>query len=293
MRFFSTSLMKYLELNLVLLFCSITVTQAQNNLICEAEDSLQFKNIVTIAKSAHLESISTGSAVAFIGTLFLDKPYVAKTLEVGSDDEPLVVNLRGLDCTTFVESVLALAITFKKADYSFKAYTKELERVRYRDGKRKGYPSRLHYFSDWIANNEKKGVVTNITGEIGGKKTSRVINFMSSHPDYYPFITGSEDELAILSTEKKLSNQEFPILEKEDLCDEGQGIKHGDIIALTVANVDGLDVHHTGIAFRKADGKLYLLHASSIEMKVVISETPLNEIIQKKRYSGIMVAHPN
>ena len=40
---------------------------------------------------------------------YLGKPYVAHTLEI-NDEEQLVVNLEEVDCTTFVEYVLAQSL---------------------------------------------------------------------------------------------------------------------------------------------------------------------------------------
>lgn len=44
------------------------------------------------------------------GLSFLKTPYVAHTLEV-NDEEKLVVNFDEVDCTTFVEYVLALSLS--------------------------------------------------------------------------------------------------------------------------------------------------------------------------------------
>ena len=61
-------------------------------------------------------------------------PYVAKTLEVNRE-ERLVVNLRQLDCTTYVETVLALALCMKQKAHTFQAFCSNLQRLRYEDGK--------------------------------------------------------------------------------------------------------------------------------------------------------------
>ena len=99
---------------------------------------------------------SMDELVQEIGQGFLGTTYVEKTLEV-EGDEPLVVNLVGLDCTTYLESIITLARLAKKGSLSVEGYEKELEFLRYRDGKRDHYPSRLHYFSDWIYENGQKG----------------------------------------------------------------------------------------------------------------------------------------
>ena len=119
-----------------------------------------------------------------IGKNFLETEYVAHTLEK-EGDEQLVINLTGLDCTTFLETALTFARCIKKGKTSIDDYQKELTLIRYRDGKINQYPSRLHYFSDWIYNNQQKGIVKDISKEIGGKKIKFSVNFMSENPKYY------------------------------------------------------------------------------------------------------------
>mgnify|MGYP000087343528 CR=1 FL=1 len=85
----------------------------------------------------------------------------------GTDEETLVVHLDKVDCTTLVETVLALSLTDKYGKSDFESYKKALRCIRYRNGKQAGYVSRLHYFSDWIKDNEQKGIVHERTGELG------------------------------------------------------------------------------------------------------------------------------
>ena len=107
-------------------------------------------------------------------------------MELG-DTETLIVNLHGLDCTTYIENALAFSMLLKQKEYTFDAYVDNLEIIRYKDGAMNGYASRLHYFSEWIANNAEKGLLKNVTGEIGGTEITKKINFMSSHHELYPF----------------------------------------------------------------------------------------------------------
>ncbi len=104
-----------------------------------------------------------------------------------------LVNLSALDCNTFVENVLALSRCIKQSKTSFENFKDELTLIRYRDGKIDQYPSRLHYFTDWIFNNEEKDIVKNITEEIGGEKLEMNLSFMSSHPEYYKHLKAQSD----------------------------------------------------------------------------------------------------
>ena len=111
-------------------------------------------------------------------------------MEAG-DKEELVVYLTGLDCYTFLESSLVFARCIKEGKTTFDDYEKELENIRYRNGKMTNYPSRLHYFSDWIYDMNKRGIGKDITKELGGIPYNKKINFMSTHTDAYKRLKGN------------------------------------------------------------------------------------------------------
>jgi hypothetical protein len=139
-----------------------------------------------------------------LGTWFMETPYVAHTLEKG-DEEQLVVNLRELDCTTLVENCLAIAKTIQSGEHTFEQFTKELKNVRYRSGKIDGYPSRLHYTTDWIFDNQQKRLVKNLSKEIGATPYPKEINFMSTHPDSYRQLKDSSHLVEIIAQKEKTS----------------------------------------------------------------------------------------
>lgn len=120
-----------------------------------------------------------------VGREFLGTQYEAHTLEQPGEEQ-LVVYLRGFDCVTFVENVLALSRCIKKQVSTFEAVENELQEIRYRKGVLDGYPSRLHYFSEWIEDNAAKGVVRNVTAELGGQSYRKTINWITRHHDAYP-----------------------------------------------------------------------------------------------------------
>ena len=232
-----------------------------------------------------------GITIVSIGKTFIKTPYVAKTLEIG-DTETLVVNLQGLDCTTFVENVLAFSMLLKQKESSFDSFVKNLEVVRYKDGELDGYSSRLHYFSEWIANNAEKGLLKDITGEIGGAEITKDINFMSTHRDLYPFLADDINFEKIKASENYLNSQAICVLPQDKITENEHLIQSGDIIALTTS-INGLDVTHTGIATREKDGRIHLLHASTGSMEVEVSKLPLANYLKGiKTNTGIMVARP-
>src|SRR5690606_2309854 len=246
------------------------------------------------AKMAELHRISgrdLGDSLIEIGKSFQGLPYVEKTLEVGQR-ETLVVNLRGLDCTTFVENVLAFGLLLREGKSDFDRFAHQLLRVRYRDGKLQGYPSRLHYFSDWIRNNAQKGLVVDITPELGGIAVQKPLDFMGTHRELYPFLASDENYAALLAVEADLAGQPLCYLPTDKIREKQGMIRSGDIIALATA-VKGLDVTHTGLAIEMEDGRLHLLHASSANGKVEITQEPLVDYLGKvKGNIGILVARP-
>ncbi|MEM8848220.1 MAG: N-acetylmuramoyl-L-alanine amidase-like domain-containing protein [Bacteroidota bacterium] len=254
---------------------------------CAPEDSILFEKKLNQLRT--IETSSLGDSIVTIGKSFLNTPYVEKTLEVG-DVETLVVNLRGLDCTTFVENVLAFGLQLKKGEGLFEEFAANLETIRYRNEKVNGYPSRLHYFTDWIRTNQGKGLVRDVTPELGGDIVKKSIDFMGTHRKLYPFLTDDSNYSEILKVESELKKEDLCVLPQNRIEEQEKYIKDGDIIALATS-IKGLDVTHTGFAVR-VDGRIHLLHAST-SGSVTISEEPLVDYLKKiKSNTGIIVARP-
>lgn len=279
--------MKRLFSLLVLLFVMGNIYAQQ--ITCSSADKEAFEN-KTIEIDGLLER-DFGKTIVAIGKTFIGTPYVAKTLEVGTT-ESLVINLHGLDCTTYVENVLAFGFLLKDGKADFDDFAKALETIRYKDGNLDGYSSRLHYFSEWIANNESKGILKDITAEIGGTEITKEINFMSTHRDLYPFLKDDANFEKIKASENYLNNQAICILPQDQIAINEHLINTGDIIALTTS-IKGLDITHTGIATREKDGRIHLLHASTGSNEVEVSKLPLAAYLKKiKKNTGIMVVRP-
>ena len=256
---------------------------------CSPADKQAFEN-KTIEIDGLLET-DFGKTVVAIGKTFAGTPYVAKTLEIG-ETESLVVNLHGLDCTTYVENVLAFSLLLRDGKSNFDSFTKALEHIRYKDGKLDGYGSRLHYFSEWISDNQEKSLLKDITSEIGGVEINKEINFMGTHRELYPFLKDDSNFEKIIETEAALAKRTFCYLPQDQIEANEHLIQAGDIIALATS-INGLDVTHTGIATREKDGRIHLLHASTGSMEVEVSKLPLVEYLKGiKSNIGILVARP-
>lgn len=220
----------------------------------------------------------------------LDTPYTANTLDV-TDEEELIMNADEVDCTTFVEYVLAMSLCEDQGnDMQESEFAENLEKIRYRDGKIDGYTSRLHYITDWITDNVKKGTIIDVTEERSNETLPVFVNYMSTHPDSYVHLANSKENVAKMAEiERKISGQRVHYVSKENVPIEGMPwIKNGDIIAFTT-NIQGLDISHMGIAIYLR-GNLHLIHASSKQKKVVVEKLALNRQLDRdKTVTGIRV----
>ncbi|MEP7145547.1 MAG: N-acetylmuramoyl-L-alanine amidase-like domain-containing protein, partial [bacterium] len=210
---------------------------------------------------ASLKLLPVNELIAEVGKTFMSTPYVSGTLDENSQSEEVVIKITGFDCVTFVENALVFSRLIKQNKTSFEDYKSELEKIRYRNGINTGYSSRLHYFTDWIYDNEKKGIVKDITKEIGGVPYQKVINFMTSHRKSYKQLAGDEDNLSLIKdVESQINSRELYYIPVEDIANVYDKLQTGDIVGITSA-IEGLDVAHTGYVYKK-DGKTYLMNAS-------------------------------
>jgi cell wall-associated NlpC family hydrolase len=231
---------------------------------------------------------SYGDLIITIASLFINAPYRAATLEAPGK-EKLIVNLSGFDCTTFVETVLTLARCALHGKITPAEFRRTLKLIRYRQGTINGYSSRLHYFTDWLRDNEKKKILKDVSRQFDAKAQHKKINYMTTHRTSYPALKSEDEFQKILLVEKNLSRKVFHITSKDKVSEQKAKIQNGDIIAFAT-NQAGLDVAHVGFAVWLGKS-LRLLHASSKEGSVVISKkTLLAYLKSNKKFTGIIIA---
>lgn len=274
------------KLFFILLSIAVSTLQAQD-IIYNRNDSIF---VTRLLHKYGNNNIKGGKLILAIAKEFMGAEYVAGTLEKGIN-EPLVINTAEVDCTTFIEQVLAIYATIKGKNHSFNTMCSNLELIRYRGGVRCGYASRLHYISQWIADSAKQHIIYEIDYGTFGKESKTDLHYMSRHPASYKQLQKDSTQIKEIErwerTVQGATTRYIPKTELYHVADT-LPIRNGDIIALTT-NIKGLDVTHIGIAFWK-EGKLRLLHASSAKGKVVKEEKTLFEY-QKSRKSqtGIRV----
>jgi hypothetical protein len=259
--------------------------------VLDDDDAALCSRKFKIAASLHLQRKPIGQVIVEIGKTFLGTEYVANTLEQPGE-ERLVINLRGLDCVSFYENALVFARCIKKSKTSFDDYKEELQFIRYRGGVIDGYPSRLHYSSDYFFDNEKKHVLKVVTKDIGGVRYEKAINFMSTHTESYRQLKEQPEFAAVIQKQEAAINRRTLYhIPTKVVPKVAPKIHDGDIIAITT-DIPGMDVSHTGIAIWQ-DRQLHFLHAPITGSKVQITEKTLAEYLAASpKRLGIMVARP-
>ena len=227
----------------------------------QSEDIARFEKIVQYANKQNLPDRPIGEIVQAIADNFLGQPYVEGLLDK-SGTEKLIVTLDKFDCVLFVETVLAIARGVAVKDYDYQNFVNRIEEQRYLNGKINGYCSRLHYFSEWINDNQKRQTVENITAELGGVPMNKQLNFMSQHRSSYPQMAKDEATYqCIVGIEADLAKTTVNYIPTNRIKTVYSQLKPGDIVAVAT-DVKGLDVTHTGFVYRNADGNMGLIHAS-------------------------------
>ena len=282
--------MKILSFILLIVTIFSTSNFAQNSYTQKDVAICRAKFDLAVSDSLYKSPIN--KVLIDIAKSFIGLEYESHTLDK-SKNEKLVVHLTGLDCYTFLETSLVFARLIKEEKTNFDNFKKELENIRYRNGKLDGYDSRLHYFSDWIYDMNKRGITEDITKKIGGVPYKNNVDFMSTHPNSY--LQLKNDTLVIKKIskiEKAISQRKYYYIPQNKIAEIENKLKSGDILGITT-DISGLDISHTGIAIREKDGRIHLLHAPNVGKKIQISKEPLTAYILKHKYqTGIIVSRP-
>jgi hypothetical protein len=243
---------------------------------------------------------SLGPSAVRVGELAVGSPYRPFTLESylragGSPTrtEPLTLSLTQFDCVTLVEACLAVArVAGSQGTPSWKAFGREVERMRYRGGIRRGYSSRLHYLSEWITDGASRGLVRDLGSELGGVEDGRPLRFMTEHRDSYRALADEAVLQEIAALERRLDGHPRRVVPTKLIPRVVDRIETGDVLAFATA-IPGLDVTHTAFAYRDRNRVLRVLHAPLSGGVVEITRTTLPEYVAAiRRSTGILVARP-
>jgi hypothetical protein len=234
-----------------------------------------------------------------VGELARGSPYEAHTLEAyltagGSPAaEPLTLSLTRFDCVTLVEACIAVArVSGTEGAPTWERFGAEVERMRYRGGERRGYGSRLHYFSEWVGDGERRGLVRDLGPDLGGADDTRPLRFMTGHRASYAALADDEVFAEIATIERSLDGRPRRVVPTERIAEVADRIETGDVLGFATA-IRGLDVSHAAFAYRDEDGALRVLHAPLSGGVVEITRSTLPEYVAAiRRSTGILVARP-
>ncbi len=261
---------------------------APTEILTSTQDSLLYHQFINHEMEVVEGKPAIADQIIHVARLFKSTPYVASTLEV-TDKEQLVINLGELDCTTFVEYVLAISLASHYQQTNFEDFSRIITCLRYRDGIIDEYPSRLHYFTEWLQQHVKNGLLELTSDKLGSKPFNTEVSFMSSNPHLYQQLDNPDFIEEIKKVEKRISSFTMNYIPKDEISELENKIMDGDIIAFTT-DIPGLDVSHNGFAYHHK-GRLHLLHASTRKDMVEITPIPLSRYIAPMaNVTGILVA---
>jgi len=214
-----------------------------------------------------IKGLDPEQRVNLITEKFLGTPYNDNTLNsMALAQENLIVNLKSMDCMTFIEYTEAL----KRSD-NYDDFINNLKAIRYSE-ENMSYANRRHFFTDWLQKTD--GTIVDITAVISANsvQVSKNLNLKSD---------GQRLIKSLPVTKRIIRYIPMEDIDKTVL----NAIQTGDYIGI-YSNKAELDVSHVGIAIRQ-DGKVYLRNASSLKRHFKVSDTELNRYLQGK--TGIIV----
>jgi len=246
-------------------------------------------------------NVPLGRAAVRVGELARGTPYEAYTLEAylrsGADPtttEPLILWLTRFDCVSLVESCLAVARAARstRGAPTWDTFAREVERMRYRGGVRGSYASRLHYFSEWIADGTRRGLLRDVASSLGAEDDKRPLRFMTEHRKSYVALADDRVFAQIATMERSLDGQARHLIPTARIAEVSDRIQTGDVLGFATS-IPGLDVTHSAFAYRDANGVLRVLHAPLSGGSVEVSRYELPDYVAAiKRSTGILLARP-
>lgn len=208
--------------------------------------------------------------------------------------ETLRISLDQFECVSFIESSVAVARCGWQGTATDDCFARETLASRYRDGDIGDYASRLHYFTDWIGDNEARHRVRNLTAALGGRSVYRDFFYITSrklHGAVAHQADTADLRRRLAATEARLSAMPHAVLDRNQAPPVLAKLREGDLVAF-VRERPGLLVHHAGFV-HWSGGKPRLLHASSYHQRVVITATDVADyLLRRPERRGVLVVRP-
>jgi Protein of unknown function (DUF1460) len=258
----------------------------------------QFDQLVMRAKAGDWKSLPIGQRTATVGQAMTGTPYRSYSLEVDNRTESPSVNFYGMDCWTFFEIALGFArmLDEPETDWTPPTLLRYIELDRYRAGECTGdYLSRLHYLEDWLYDNNRRGLVQDLTRSLGGVSVPHAAREMTHGWRNYRYLASNPALLRPLAQmEARVSSRPLYEIPKSRVARIEPQLRSGDIIGIVSRDGALRATSHVGLALRTADGTLHFMHASSPRNygRVVIDQRLSSYLYRYGSDTGIMVARP-
>jgi len=260
----------------------------------------QFNRLVSKAKAGNWKALPIGERTAVVGQALVGTRYKHFTLEIDNRIESPSVNFQGMDCWTFFEIALSFArmLNEPESNWTPERLLHYIELDRYRSGECSGeYLSRLHYLEDWLYDNDRRGLVEDLTRSLGGANVPHSAREMSVGWRHYRYLAANRSLLGPLARmETNVSSRPLYQIPKNRVAGIESKLRSGDVIGIISRDRNGLySTAHVGLALRTKDGVLHFMHASSPgNSGRVIVDTELSKYLYRYRSdSGILVARPS
>lgn len=258
----------------------------------------KFDRLVSEARAGNWSSLPLGERTATVGRALLGTPYKSFTLEIDNRIEAPSVNFHGLDCWTYFEIALGFArmIEEPQENWTPERLLHYIEIDRYRDGRCTGdYLSRLHYLEDWFADNDRRGLIDDLTRSLGGQSVPHAAQEMTRGWKSYRYLASNRALLRPLAQmEARVSRRPLYQIPKSRVASIEPKLRSGDVIGIVARDGRGFGTAHVGLALRREDGVLHFMHASSPRNygKTVIDSQLSKYLYRYGSDTGIMVARP-
>jgi hypothetical protein len=240
-----------------------------------------------------------GARTAAVGQALVGTRYKHFTLEIDNRIESPSVNFQGMDCWTFFEIALSFArmLNEPESNWTPERLLHYIEIDRYRSGECTGeYLSRLHYLEDWLYDNDRRGLVEDLTRSLGGRSVPHSAREMSVGWRHYRYLAANRSLLGPLARmEANVSSRPLYEIPKNRVAGIELKLRSGDVIGIISRDRNGLySTAHVGLALRTNDGVLHFMHASSPgnSGRVIVDAQPSKYLYRYRTDSGILVARP-
>ena len=259
----------------------------------------KFFAIVAKAERENWRALPLPQRTIRVAREMLGTPYLNYTLEVDDRIESPVVNLAGMDCWTYYENALAIArmLRYKPAPYKPQDMLHMVEIERYRNGICTGsYLSRMHQLEEVFADNQRRGLASNITARLpGALRLHRDIHEMTVAWKTYRYLRSNPLLIEPMGRiEARVSLLPVSHIPKAKVRAVEAYLQDGDICAITSTDQNAY-TSHVGMITR-LNGRAYFTHATSDHDKgrMVTIDRPITDYLNgSATHAGIIICRPN